>query len=118
MYTKSAGYMVVVFVMVGLTGTAGAQQSEINNDVNIGIQLSQFQQDFGTSITLTSPWFDQQWIAVRARSHVLFHEHVQEQEDNMAPYLNATLGVAGKTGSIGDYPAIWGKRCDRPVPIV
>lgn len=48
MYTKSAGYMVVVFVMMGLTGTAGAQQSGINNDVNLGIQLSQFPQDFGS----------------------------------------------------------------------
>lgn len=100
---------IMVFVMVGLTGTAGAQQSEINNDVNLGIQLSQFQQDFGSGITLTSPWFAQQRIAVRARSHLMFHEHVHEQETTWTPYLNATLGVAGKTGSIGDSILLYGE---------
>lgn len=111
MYSKITTNLifVIVFVMVGLTGTAGAQQNEINNSVNIGIQLSQYQQDFGAGMTLTSPWFGQQRIAVRARSHVMFHEHMQEQETTWNPYLNATIGVTGKTGRIGDSILLYGE---------
>lgn len=111
MYSKITTQLifVIVFVMAGLTGTAGAQQRGINNDINLGIQLSQYQQDFGSGITLTSPWFAQQRIAVRARSHVMFHEHVQEQETTWTPYLNAALGVAGKTGCIGGSILLYGE---------
>lgn len=65
MYSKLTIIIGIIFIIVGLIHTANAQQSEINNDINLGIQLSQYQQDFGSGITLTSPWFAQQRIAVR-----------------------------------------------------
>lgn len=95
--------------MVGLTGKAVAQQSEINNDLSIGAQISQYQEDFGAGITLTSPWVAQQRMAVRARSHVMFHEHVQGQETTWTPYLNFTLGLVGRSGLVGDSIQLYGE---------
>lgn len=60
-------------------------------------------------VHLTTPWFANQKIAVRARSNVLFHEHLQDGETTWSPYLNATLEAAGKTGSIGDFNRLYGE---------
>lgn len=86
-----------------------AQDTPVGNGASAGVQLNEYQQDFGMGAHLTSPWFANQKIAVRSRNNVLFHEHLQDGETTWTPYLNATLGVAGKTGSIGDFIRLYGE---------
>lgn len=96
----------LILLFLGFTESIKAQKS---NNFSIGMQLSQYQQDFGTGITLSSPWFANENMTVRMRGNVMFHEHLQNQETTWTPYLNATLGVAGNTGRVGDYIQLYGE---------
>lgn len=102
-------FIVLSVILMGLADQIFAQQSQIKNDFNLGIQLNQYQQDFGTGIALTSPYFANQRIALRARGNLMFHEHLQNQETTWSPYLNSTFGVAGKTGQVGDSIRLYGE---------
>lgn len=97
------------FILFGLTETISAQSSTIHNGTTAGIQLNQYQQDFGMGVHLTSPWFANQKIAVRARGNVMFQEHFQNQGTTWTPYLNTTLGVAGMTGTVGEFIRLYGE---------
>lgn len=93
---------ILLFFLTCLTSTGISQDLQVNNTLNLGIQLNQYQNDFGSGITLTTPYFANRKIAIRLRGNVMFHEHIQEDRTTWSPYLNATLGVAALTGSIGN----------------
>src|SRR5690625_6153778 len=84
------------------------QTTSINNTVNLGFQLNQYQRDFGTGVTLTSPWFANQKIALRARGNLMFHEHLDGEVMTWTPYINTTLGVVSMTGRVGDAIRLYG----------
>lgn len=79
-----------------------AQTSEPRNNMSIGFQINQYQDDFGIGINATSPFFIYQKVAVRLRSNLMFNEHLKNQEATWTPYLNATVGLLGEAGWIGD----------------
>jgi len=85
------------------------QTTSINNTVNLGFQLNQYQRDFGTGVTLTSPWFANQKIALRARGNLMFHEHLDGEVMTWTPYINTTLGVVSMTGRVGDAIRLYGE---------
>src|SRR5690625_5459155 len=66
-----------------------AQTSEPRNNMSIGFQINQYQDDFGIGINATSPFFIYQKVAVRLRSNLMFNEHLKNQETTWTPYLNA-----------------------------
>ncbi|MFH5831959.1 hypothetical protein ACG2F4_04625 [Halalkalibaculum sp. DA3122] len=111
MHSKSTTtlFIGIIIIITSINCTISAQQSGINNDFSFGIQVSQYQQDFGIGITVTSPYFANKKIALRARGNLMFHEHLQNQETTWSPYLNATFGVAGKTGWVGDAVRLYGE---------
>lgn len=82
--------------------TANARQTEAENRVQAGLQLSQYQNDFGMGLNLTTPWFANQAIAVRLRSQAMYLEHLNDGTTTWTPYFNTTLGVATHTGRAGD----------------
>src|SRR5690625_2339887 len=77
-----------------------AQTSEPRNNMSIGFQINQYQDDFGIGINATSPFFIYQKVAVRLRSNLMFNEHLKNQEATWTPYLNATVGLLGKQGGL------------------
>lgn len=111
MYKKLSSILsgVIIIFVSGLTIQSVAQQINIENRYNIGIQLNQYQQDFGMGINLTSPYFANQQIAIRLRGNVMFHEHIDDQESTWSPYLNSTLGIATNTGTIGNSIRLYGE---------
>lgn len=83
---------------------AGAQETPLNKGVGFGFQLNQYQRDFGAGLSITSPYFANERVAVRLRGNVLFHEHpdLEGTETTWTPYSHASLGVIGVVGHIGD----------------
>lgn len=102
-------FLAVLMVLLCGAKQVSGQQNELENKVNIGFQLSQYQDDFGAGINVSSPWFAHERIAVKVRSNLMFHEHVQDEETTWTPYLNVKLGVAGKTGTIGNFMRLYGE---------
>src|SRR5690625_6609612 len=81
--------------------------------MSIGFQINQYQDDFGIVINATSPFFIYQKVAVRLRSNLMFNEHLKNQETTWTPYLNATVGLLGEAGWIGDSINLYSEGGDR-----
>lgn len=82
--------------------TAGAQDTPLNSGMGFGLQLNQYQRDFGAGLNVTSPYFANDRIALRLRGNVLFHEHPKNAETTWTAYSNASLGVIGVVGYVGN----------------
>ena len=63
-----------------------------NTGFGFGFQINQFQRDFGMGILITSPYFASNNVAVRARGHVMFHEHPQDGENSLEPLWQCFIG--------------------------
>jgi len=109
LYKDKIIFSVISLILLLSYSDIKAQDSKLSSTIGIGIQLSQYQQDFGTGVTLTSPYFANQKLAIRARGNLMFHEHLQNEETTWTPYINTTLGVVGKTGNIGDSIRLYGE---------
>lgn len=101
--------LLLFIVFLSLTESLFAQSSKISNKTALGIQLNQYQRDFGMGFNLTSPWFANQKIAIRTKGNIMFHEHLFDAETTWSPYVNATLGVSGNTGSVGNFIRLYGE---------
>ncbi len=83
--------------------TCFGQDNPLNNGVGFGFQLNQYQKDFGAGLTITSPYMANDKFAVRIRGNMMFHEHVTEtQTTTWTPYSNASLGLVGVVGHVGN----------------
>ena len=82
--------------------TTGAQERPLNNGVGFGVQLGQYQRDFGAGLNVTSPYFANERVGLRLRGNVLFHEHPKGDETIWSGYSNAALGVIGVVGYVGN----------------
>jgi len=86
-----------------------AQDSTLNTGFGIGFHLSQYQNDFGLGINLTSPCFANDHIAVRLRGNVMWLEHIENFETTWTPYSNFQLGIVGFGGSINNFIRLYGE---------
>ncbi len=95
---------------MGYIGSSSyGQDRAINHGVGLGYQLIQFQRDFGLGLNFTSPYFAKDRIAVRIRGNLMFNENVQDQITTWTPYSNASLGLIGVGGMIGDHVRLYGE---------
>ena len=98
----------VILVLVLFSGflTLEAQNS---TNFGIGFQLNQYQKDFGIGVTLTSPYFANDQIAVRLRGNFMFNEHLQDGEITWTPYSNITLGLIGMAKEFQNFMRLYGE---------
>lgn len=108
-YIKVNLLVVFTILLLSFSKAIRAQNSEPLNTTAIGMQINQYHQDFGIGVNLTSPRFAHQRIAVRVRSNLMYQEHLQNQEATWTPYLNSTLGITGKTGTISNAIQLYGE---------
>lgn len=75
-----------------------AEEKEISNEFSFGFQLSEYQENFGFGVNVTSPYFANGKIAVRLRGNLMFFEQVENQETIWTPYTNLSIGLVGVGG--------------------
>lgn len=97
--------VLMVFVLIGTTSA----QEKISDEMGLGFQLNQFQEDFGMGVNVTSPYFASNRIAVRGRGNIMFHEHVENNETVWTPYSNLSFGLIGVGGKAGDSIRLYGE---------
>lgn len=81
----------------------------INTGIGFGMQLNQYQNDFGLGLNLSSPSFINERMAFRLRGNIMFNEHIQNTTTVRTPYSNISLGMVGATGKVGNYIRIYGE---------
>lgn len=98
---KETAFFIIVLGF-GFVNQVAAQEQYPGSDAGIGIQLNQYQDDFGMGVVLTSPFIANQKLAFRFRGNIMFHEHPEEDETTWTPYTNASAGLIGVAGWVGE----------------
>lgn len=95
---------------LGLSILSIAQEQSLSNGFGLGYQITQHQKDFGLGLNLTSPYFADNKIAVRARGNVMWHEHINSDFKNTwSEYYNLSLGLIGVSGEIAGFLRLYGE---------
>jgi len=98
-----------LIMILCIMGISTAQEKKISSDFGVGIQVSQYQRDFGIGLNMTSPYFANSRIAVRLRGNFMYYEHVKNEETTWSPYSNASLGLVVASGTAGDFIRLYGE---------
>jgi len=85
---------------------SGQNQS---NKLELGIQVNQFQNDFGIGAHLISPYFLNSKVAVRAGANFQWFEHYEGAETTWTPYQSFQLGLRSRTAIIENTLFIYGE---------
>jgi len=85
-------------------------QESINKNFGIGGHVSQYQRDFGIGLTITSPYFANERMAVRLKGNLMWNEHLNNaSETTWSPYSNLCLGFVQSVGEINNFLRIYGE---------
>ena len=81
--------VLLLSLIVSLTGF-----SQQKNGVRLGLNVNQFQRDFGLGIHVNSPYFIKQKMAIRLGANLQWLQHVDRNgEETWTPYGNVQLGI-------------------------
>jgi hypothetical protein len=86
-----------------------AQDDIISNKFSAGFHLSQYKDDFGFGLNLTSPYIAKNNLAFRLRGNIMFFEHIKDEETTWTPYSNLSIGIIGVGGKVGDFIRLYGE---------
>lgn len=92
----------IILSFFAFANQASAQEQYPGSGIGLGIQLNQYQNDFGLGVTFTSPFIANEKLAFRFRGNIMFHEQPEEDETTWTPYTNASAGLIGVSGWVGE----------------
>ena len=98
----------LVLLLVILSNPISAQTK--TNKLEIGMNVSQYQKDFGVGLHLISPYFAKSKVAVKLGANFQWLEHYNGTETTWTPYQNVQLGIRGRSAIIEDKIFIYGER--------
>ena len=101
--------LLCLFAFCGILLQAQAQENPLHKGFGFGFQLNQYQNDFGIGLSLTSPHFAHDHIAIRTRGNMMYYEHVKDGEMTWTPYMNLTVGLIGVGGYVGENIRLYGE---------
>ena len=97
----------LVLLLVILSNPISAQTK--TNKLEIGMNVSQYQKDFGVGLHLISPYFAKSKVAVKLGANFQWLEHYNGTETTWTPYQNVQLGLRGRSAIIEDKIFIYGE---------
>lgn len=86
-----------------------AQDTKLKNNIAIGYQVNQYQNDFGFGLNLTSPYFSKDRLAIRLRGNYMTNNNVYISKSRSSTYTNFSVGVVGVGGMIGERMRLYGE---------
>ncbi len=104
---KKSGIFLFVVVFTSVLNLSSLQAQNDRTGLSLGMQLNQYHNDFGLGLQLTSPYFAEGWVAVRARGNFMYNENVQNAETVWSPYGHASIGMVSTAGRIGDFMRLY-----------
>ncbi len=106
---KRAFIACLLFLRLGADAQELEQQTVRGNGFSFGMQLSEYQNDFGTGLNITSPFFANRRIAIRVRGNLMYHQHVSGITTTWSPYGNSTVGVVTSSGLVLNVMRVYGE---------
>lgn len=88
---------------------SGVQAQSNSNKMEIGLNVSQYQKDFGLGVNLTSPYFIKSKFAIRAGTNFQWFENFNGKETEWKNYQNFQLGIRSRSPIINDKIYIYGE---------
>lgn len=99
-------FLIIVLIIVFNTVKA---EEDINTGFGLGMQLVEYQDDFGLGINLTSPFFVDDGIGLRLRANYMFNQAIVDGSYDWVPYSNISLGVIGVGGFVTERIRLYGE---------
>lgn len=87
----------------------GKTQETVNTGFGFGMQLVEYQNDFGIGLNLTSPYFAYDKIGVRLKGNVMYHQAVIDGRTDWIQYSNFSLGLIGVGGHVTERIRLYGE---------
>jgi hypothetical protein len=106
--------ILLVFIFASISWHVSAQEVvRFNSNMGLGFHLIQNQRDFGLGVNLTSPYFANDKVAIRARGNFMWYQHLDNTTTTTTttwtPYSNLSLGIIGVGGEIGGFVRLYGE---------
>jgi len=95
-------------IAAGLSFSSNAQES-LRTGLGFGMQLVEYQNDFGMGLNVTSPYFANNCIGVRLRANLMYHQGVSNGSTSWFTYSNYSLGIIGVGGFVSDRIRLYGE---------
>lgn len=104
-------FLVCAFVAsFAITTSAHEDSTTLGSGFGIGYQIQQYQQDFGISLTTTSPLVGSDiQLGLRLRGGMMFFELAQDSSTKRPRYFNAQLGVVGYSKALAEGIRLYGE---------
>lgn len=77
--------------------------------IGFGININQFQVDYGLGIHLISPYLFNSKLAIKTAFNYQWLQHKNSNEEIWTPYQNAQIGIRGKTDIVDSKIFIYGE---------
>jgi hypothetical protein len=83
--------------------------SQEKKHFGIGININQFQNDFGLGVHVLSPYFANNSVAVKLGANLQWFQHIDNNETIWSPYSNIQLGFRSRHQIIQNKIFIYGE---------
>ncbi len=80
-----------------------------SNKLEIGFNMSQYQNDFGVGIRVISPYFIRKAVAIRAGTNIQWFENFNGTETTLTTYQNIQLGIRGRRVMVTHNISVYGE---------
>lgn len=97
---------VLTTALLSLSSFIYAQEK---NSFGVGININQFQNDFGLGVHIISPYFANNSVAVRLGANLQWLQHIDNNETTWSPYSNIQLGFRGRHQIIENKLFVYGE---------
>lgn len=101
--------LLIGIAVQAITHDTYAQDGELPDGTAVGFHLMQVQRDFGWGLSIASPYFLDDKVAVRVRGSMFFHEHIDQERVTWTPYGQLHVGLIGQGGQINDRIRLYGE---------
>ncbi|MGB3181807.1 MAG: hypothetical protein WBB45_10485 [Cyclobacteriaceae bacterium] len=102
-------YILVLLLSLLVLGSAFGQGREESDVWKYGIHFSNWQQDGGGGISISSPFY--KGMSIRVKGQVMIHEYLDDNsgQTSLASFAASTAGLAFNIGRIGETVRIYGE---------
>lgn len=100
----------IKIIFLALFALPFALTAQENKGFEFGFQLSEYQQDFGYGLSVTTPYVFNKNVAFRLRANQQALNSVNNQgKTDWSPYYNLSFGVFGQRSMIAEKIALYGE---------
>src|SRR5690554_2762565 len=97
---------VLTTALLSLSSFIYAQEK---NSFGVGININQFQNDFGLGVHIISPYFANNSVAVKLGGNFQWFQHMDNNETIWIPYQNIQIGFRGRHTIIENKMFVYGE---------